>query len=363
MTASVTLLVDKKDYTRAAGMQQTSAAIESIAAPIVAGLLLGVIGVVGVIVVDIATFLIGVVTLAIVHIPNAAKDQAHETEPLRGLKAALFGLSYIVKRKGLFAMLLYFALVNFSANMAAVLISPLVLSIGDSAGLGFVQMISGIGMLAGSLLLSISGGTERKMRMLYVAIFVSGLGLAATSLAPTLVVIAAGMFCMLFPIPFGNGAATAIWQTKVEPSVQGQVFAARGMISTIAMPLAFGLAGPLADRVFEPMMSSAVDAPRFFAAIVGTGAGRGYAVMLLLGGVMLVAATLLFAAYRPLRRVEEELPDVEIRSDDAEPAFASGPAVLAAASGSPDTTRDSEARIADGVGTGGPTPAQAPTGL
>ena len=84
-------------------------------------------------------------------------------------------------------MLLYFALVNFSANMAAVLISPLVLSIGDSAGLGFVQMISGLGMLAASPLVSISGGRQRKMRMLYVSILASGLGLAATSLSPALV--------------------------------------------------------------------------------------------------------------------------------------------------------------------------------
>jgi len=62
------------------------------------------------------------------------------------------------------------------------------------------------------------------------------------------------------------------------------------MISTMAMPLAFGLAGPLADRVFEPMMRTQASAPRFFAMIVGTGSGRGYAVMLLLGGEMPVAA-------------------------------------------------------------------------
>ncbi|MFW5728976.1 MAG: hypothetical protein ACOCYG_04875, partial [Spirochaetota bacterium] len=110
----------------------------------------------------------------------------------------------------------------------------------------------------------------------------------------------------------------SIWQSKVTPDVQGRVFAARGMISTIMMPLAFGISGPLADRVFQPLMHGAAAPPAFLSAIVGDGAGRGFAVMLVLGGTMLLAATALFLLYRPLRRVEVELPDVIDDATDTE---------------------------------------------
>jgi hypothetical protein len=49
-----------------------------------------------------------------------------------------------------------------------------------------------------------------------------------------------------------NGSSRAIWQSKTAPHVQGRVFAVRRMIACASLPLAYLVAGPLADRVFEP---------------------------------------------------------------------------------------------------------------
>ena len=320
MTASITMLVDKENLSRAAGMQQVSHAIEAIATPMIAGILMPVIGLFGVIIVDLATFLVGAGTLIATHIPQPKqRDERAEGQREKGLRAAVYGLKFIAGRPGLLAMMIYFALVNFSANFAAIVIPPLVLSLSNATGLGLVQMISGAGMLTGGIVASIWGGPKEKMRLVFVAIAITGVGLLFSGLIPAIWSIAAGMFIMVVPIPLANGPAQAIWQTKVEPSVQGQVFAARGMISTAMMPLAFGLAGPLADRVFEPMMSGAAP-PALLAAIVGTGAGRGYGAMLAISGVALVVATALFALYRPLRRVEHDIPDVVIEEERDETA-------------------------------------------
>lgn len=314
-TASITLLVDKKHYARAAGMRQASAALESIAAPLIAGLLLGVIGLGGVIIVDLATFAAGFATLIAVRVPDPPRRAAGEEDARqRGLRDAVYGMRYIAARRGLLAMLLYFALVNFFANTSAVLLPPLVLSFSDAAGLGLAQTVGGAGMLAGSLAVSVWGGPKRRMRAVYLSILLAGAGLIVVSSHASLAVVATGLFSMLVLIPVANGALTAIWQSKVEPAVQGRVFAARSMIATATMPLAFGLSGPLADRVFEPLMREAP--PPLFTALVGDGPGRGYAVIFLLGGILLVAATAVFVAYRPLRRVDEELPDFDA---DAQP--------------------------------------------
>ena len=44
-------------------------------------------------------------------------------------------------------------------------------------------------------------------------------------------------------------------QTKVEPSILGRVQSVDQLLSTLAIPLAFLIAGPLADNVFEPLLA------------------------------------------------------------------------------------------------------------
>ncbi len=318
-TASITMIVKKEDFSRAAGLTQVTQALESVASPLVAGILIGPLGLAGVIFVDLATFSAAMVTLAISRIPNPARsEQTTQEEGESALQRTLYGLRYVAARGGLMAMMIYFALVNFAANMSMILTSPMVLSFSDPAGLGLTQTIGGLGMLAGGVVMSVWGGPKRRMLGVYLAIAVSGVGLTMMGLGASTATVATGMFVMFALIPLANGAAASIWQSKVTPDVQGRVFAARGMISTIMMPLAFGISGPLADRVFQPLMHGAAAPPAFLSSIVGSGPGRGFAVMLVLGGTMLLAATALFLLYRPLRRVEVELPDVIDTGDDAD---------------------------------------------
>lgn len=324
-TASITMIVKKEDFSRAAGMTQISHALEAVAAPVIAGMLIGPIGLAGIIFVDLATFTVAMGTLLISRVPNPERSETTAREEGEStLRRTLYGLRYISARRGLLAMMIYFAVVNFAANMSSILVSPMVLSFADAADLGLVQTVGGLGMLVGGVAISVWGGPKRRMAGVYLSIAVAGIGLIVMGLGATTAVPAIGLFIMLSFVPLANGAAAAIWQSKVAPDVQGRVFAARGMISTVMMPLAFGISGPLADRVFQPLMHDG-DPPALLSALAGTGAGRGYAVMLMLGGLLLLGATLFFVLYRPLRRVETELPDVvdpESAGDGAEPTDA-----------------------------------------
>ncbi|MFZ6018811.1 MAG: MFS transporter, partial [Chloroflexota bacterium] len=120
----------------------------------------------------------------------------------------------------------------------------------------------------------------------------------------------AGFFVFLFSVPIASGLSQAIFQTKVAPDVQGRVFAIRSLISRSIMPLAFLLAGPLADQVFEPLMRpGGVLAESLPGMLIGAGTGRGIGLMFVISGILLMVATT-FAFLNPrILNLEKELPD------------------------------------------------------
>jgi hypothetical protein len=107
-----------------------------------------------------------------------------------------------------------------------------------------------------------------------------------------------------------NGCSQAIWQSKVALEVQGRVFAVRRMVALSSMPLAYFVAGPLADRVFEPMLAPGGALAGTVGALIGVGKGRGIGFLLMVLGIFMVAG-LAFAFANPrLRKLEDGLPDV-----------------------------------------------------
>lgn len=325
-TASITLLVPKKDLARAAGMTQMSQALEMLIAPLLAGLLFVTIGLRGIILIDFITCFFAIGALLLVHIPQPAKRPEDKEQPSSLLRDAAFGWRYLRDRPGLFGILVYFALVNFLVNFSAVLTAPLVLSFATAGVLGTVQMVSGAGMFIGSLVMSAWGGPKRRILAVIGAITVGGVGLIIVGWRPSAVFIGGGLFLLMACVPFTAGAAQAIFQSKVEPAVQGRVFAMRSLISRSMMPLAFLLAGPLADRVFEPLMQAGgALANTAVAALIGVGPGRGIGLLFGLSGFILIIAGALAYANPHIRLVEQTLPDVVVETAERPPTAPSPP--------------------------------------
>jgi hypothetical protein len=308
--ASTTLLVPKQDLARASGLMQMGQAAEMLVSPILAGALFAVVGLQGIVVIDFVTFFFAISALLIVRIPQPEAVSSGGQARRSVWQDALFGWRYLRSRAGLFGLLLYFALVNFLLNFAAVLTGPLVLSFSTSAALGVVQTVSGVGMLVGSIVMSAWGGPQRRIRAVIGFIGLASLGLLLIGLQPSVVLICAGFFVLLFCVPLASGPSQAIFQTKVAPDVQGRVFAIRSMISRSMMPLAFLLAGPLADRVFGPLMSEGgALANTALGSLIGVGPGRGIGLMFVLSATTLALVTALVYASPRIRHIEDELPD------------------------------------------------------
>jgi hypothetical protein len=145
------------------------------------------------------------------------------------------------------------------------------------------------------------------------------IGLAGVGIGRSLPAWATTMFVMAMIFPTVNASSQTIWQSKVPPDLQGRVFSVRLMMAQFGSPLAMLLAGPLADRVFEPGMQSGGVLARVFSPLVGTGPGAGMALMLVLAGILAMVAALVGYAYRPLRTVEATLPDHDAEVAGAAP--------------------------------------------
>jgi MFS transporter, DHA3 family, macrolide efflux protein len=309
--ASIVMLVPKKDLTRANGLVQMSQALEALVAPVLAGLLFVVVGLKGIFLIDFASFFFATGALLLVRIPQLKAGSMDSPGRPSVWRDAKFGWSYLRARPGLFWLLIYFAGVNFLMNFAMVLSSPLVLSFSSPQVLGVVQTAVGVGMLAGSLTISAWGGPKRRLAGLFAFISLAALGLGLAGLRPSPFLIGAGLGLLTFCIPMGSGISQAIFQSKIAPAVQGRVFAIRIAISRSIMPLAFLLAGPLADHVFQPLMSpGGVLADSALSAIVGIGPGRGIGLMFVISSLMLLSISV-FAYNQPrIRLLEFELPDL-----------------------------------------------------
>ena len=108
--------------------------------------------------------------------------------------------------------------------------------------------------------------------------------------------------------PTAGGSSQAIWQSKVPANLQGRVFAIRQVAAIGASPIAFLLAGWLADRFFEPMMA---DGGGVLGTMFGSGPGRGIGLMFVLSGVMVIVTALVAWTSPRIRNLETEIPDLE----------------------------------------------------
>lgn len=308
-TASTSSLVPKEHLPRASGMVQSGEACAQLISPLLAGFLLGIVQLEGVILIDFATFVFALTTLLFVRFPDA-KTAAVPVDGKASLwREAVEGGTYIFVRPGLLALLIVFALNNFVLGMIEVLFTPLVLSFTSVTVLGTIQSLGGVGMLLGSIVMSIWGGPRTLIRGVFGFTFLSQMCILALGLRADATLFALAFFLFFFSLPFINGWCDAILLRKVAPDIQGRVFATINMICFSFIPLAYVMAGPLADRIFEPLMAADGLLAGSVGQIIGVGPGRGIGLLFITMEIIAILVTVAAYRYPRLRFVERELPD------------------------------------------------------
>lgn len=313
-SAAITMMLPKQQYARASGMLSLVQSASGIAAPFLAAALIGFIGIAGILTIDIVTFVVAVLALLVVFVPQPAETEAGRAGRGNLWKEAGYGFRYILDRPSLLGLQLVFFAINFIASFGIILLAPMVLARtgNDELALGTVQAFFGVGGVAGGALLSLWGGPQRRVHGVLLGMALSSLlGLGLLGLGQGVLLWSIGAFLAMFFIPIINGSNQAIWQAKVAPDVQGRVFAVRRLIAQITAPLAFVLAGPLADHVFEPAMAPGGALQPLLGGLVGSGTGAGIAVIFLLTAMLGTVSALAGYLFPAVREAEDRLPDHE----------------------------------------------------
>lgn len=321
-SAAISTMLDKSQYSRAAGFQSLTESASGIFAPVLGGLLYTTIGLRGVMFLDVITFVVAIGSLLVVHIPQpVVTDEGRKSRSGNFLGEVSYGFRYIFSRPSLFGLQMVFFFINLVSTFAFTLVAALLLSrtinpdipgleTGDRVLLGALQGVAAIGGLLGGILLSVWGGPKRRVYGVLGGMAVSSLfGTLVLGLGQSPLIWGFGMFMASFTLPVLNGSNQAIWQAKVAPDVQGRVFAVRRMIAQITSPVAMLIAGPLADNVFTPGMMEGGALAGTFGWLVGTGPGAGIGLMFVLAGLLGVAVAATAFTIPAIREVEDRLPD------------------------------------------------------
>ena len=306
-SAAVPSLVSRERLGRVNGMIQTAQAL-GVIAPGIAGALVGWIGVGGVIAIDLGTFVFAAATLLVVRIPRPAPAAA--AQPKGSLfRDAAYGWTYLRERPALLWLVMLFAVYNFALGMASVLIMPLILSFTSLTIAGYLYAAGGSGMVVGGLAMSAWGGPKRKISGVLTFMALAGTVLFAHALAPSVALIAVVAPLFLGMMPVINGSTATVIQTRVPGEVLGRVFATVSMLARMSAPVAYFVAGPLADRVFEPALAPGGSLSGSLGSVIGVGDGRGIAAMFMVSGLVLVGSAVAGALSPRLRALDEPEPE------------------------------------------------------
>ncbi len=313
--ASTTLLVSKEHYARINGLRSLAQNGALVIAPFLAGMLYAWLGLGSVMLIDLGTFGIALITLLMVRLPQLQSPATGAT----ATTGSQFwgdlheGIRYTWARPGLVGLMLIYTAMNFAVALTYLSTLPAMIlarSGGNEWVLASVQSAVGGAAMVGAVLVSFWGGPRRKIHGVLISAALSFLiGDLLLALGQDLPGWLAGAIAAAILIPLIDSSNMAILQAKVAPEMQGRFFALFHMARQSLIPVGYLVGGLLAERWLEPAMMPGGSLAATYGWLVGTGPGAGIALMFV--GTALIGAMLSLTAYLfpAVRNVEADLAD------------------------------------------------------
>ena len=314
LMGSIALIVPKKHYSRASGLQELAGTASSIFAPIAAAGLLAFISIREILLIDLVTFGVALFTLSIVEIPQPKETEIGKAAKGSLLQDMFYGFKFIFARPSLRGLQSIWMSANLFATTGNVLIAALVLARtrGNQFTLSGVEALLSAGAVIGGIIISTWGGPEHKVRGALISMALCGLfGRVLFGLGRDLITWIPGAFFFYFFIPILNGCLAPVWLSKVPPDVQGRVMSARITLSRCMIPIGTLIAGPLAEKVFEPAMMPGGILTPLFEKLIGKGPGAGMSLLVIITGILIASLTPIGLTTPEIRNAETLLNDYE----------------------------------------------------
>jgi MFS family permease len=308
--AAMTMLIPVEQRERANALKETSFPLAGIIAPVLTGLFYASMGISGIILIDLSTFLVAVIFLLFVHIPHPEPTEAGLASMGGFWREARGAFRFVLGRRELWVFMLFTAFINFMLNGPLDLILPYLILLTNSEKVaGGIIGVTSLGAFAGASLIAVWGGTRPRMKTIIAGLVITSVMFVFFGILRTPIPIGIVLFLLFMNLPIMQTMYMSILQVKSPPDLQGRIFALNDQLSFIGSTLSFALTGFLVDHVMNPAVGT--PAWKVFQPLVGKEAGAGIGLVEIITGVIILLATILVLAPRRIRELESGLPDYE----------------------------------------------------
>lgn len=313
LRATVNDLVPAEQYARSSGLLQLISAAKLLVSPALAGLVLPRAGIATVLWIDVSTVAVTVACALSVRrrldsgsprTTTAALASGSVLAALRETARLLTSTRPVATAMALVSFLTVFI------GVLQVLMGPVLLPNHPVSAVGTAQSVAATGMLAGALAVG-ALGRLRPAAMLTAGVLGLSAGMIAFALSPSLTWVTVCCFVILVSLALCSTGAEIVVRTCVPGDHQGRSWGLIGLVTQLGYLLAYTTAGPLADRLFEPTLLPDGALAGFLGPLVGTGPGRGTALLVAVFG--LAALFLVPVALSP--RLREVRAPQEVGTD------------------------------------------------
>jgi len=285
--STVTDLLTEEEYSKASGLVSLAGSARYLVSPLIAGVLLSVSNIKLLLVIDICTFILTVISTFAVKKGIKEQKEIMQESFMNSMKE---GWTTIRNRRGVFLLVLSSSVLTLFVGVFQVLAEPMVLSFADAKTLGIVETICASGMLVSSLYLGVRGLKKGYVRVLSLALAFAGVFIIGFGSFRSLLLITVSGFGFFLALPFANNCLDYLVRTNIPAELQGRVWGIVGFLSQIGYVIAYGFSGILADNM---------------AKIGGMGVGRGAGMVMVCSGTALILVSISIAMIKEIRALEE----------------------------------------------------------
>ncbi len=284
--ATITDLLTEDEYSKASGLVSLAGSARYLFSPVIAGFLLTVSDVKLLLAIDICTFVLTVISAAIVR-KGIGSKKAGEKEPfLSSLKS---GWQILCEKKGIIRLVLVSSAITLFMGAFQILAEPLILSFSDAKTLGIAETVCACGMLASGIILGVKGLKNNYVRSLSLSLALSGIFMLGFGLFENIFIICIFGFLFFAALPFANNCLDYLMRTNIPAEAQGRAWGLIGFLSQLGYVVAYAVSGAAADALGK---------------MGGRGVGRGAAAVVVIAGICMaaVSASILFS--KSIRELE-----------------------------------------------------------
>ena len=286
--ATVTDLLTKEEYSKASGLVSIAGSARYLISPVLAGILLAVSDIRLLFVIDISTFILTVISTAVVRKGIATKETENQSGFFQSLTE---GWRAIADRRGVLLLILVSSVMTCFMGAIQILSEPLILDFADSTTLGIAQTVCASGMLVSGLFLGMRGIKKGYVKVLAISLFLTGITMIGFGIRENIYIICLFGFLFFATLPFANNCLDYLVRTNIPDELQGRAWGVIGLLSQIGYVVAYGLAGVAADGIASKLQ---------------IGVGRGAAGVVMTAGVLLSLTALSLYPIKSIRALERK---------------------------------------------------------